>query len=84
MNCLFVGEPLPGMGPKSNGSSIVPSAKVCQPAGCSCSTWIFLRTTGGHKTCVRESERVLRRTPGPLLAIPVEAAVAPRLSASQE
>ena len=30
------------------------------------------------------SERVLRRTPCPLLAIPVEAAVAPRLSASQE
>ena len=28
------------------------------------------------------SERVLRRTPCPLLAIPVEAAVAPRLSAS--
>ena len=30
------------------------------------------------------SERVLRRTPCPLLAIPVEAVVAPRLSASQE
>jgi nucleotide-binding universal stress UspA family protein len=30
------------------------------------------------------SERVLRRTPCPLLAIPVEAAVAPRLSDSQE
>jgi nucleotide-binding universal stress UspA family protein len=30
------------------------------------------------------SERVLRRTPCPLLAIPVEAAVAPRLSPSQE
>jgi hypothetical protein len=30
------------------------------------------------------SERVLRRTPCPLLAIPVDAAVAPRLSASQE
>ena len=30
------------------------------------------------------SERVLRRTPCPLRAIPVEAAVAPRLSASQE
>ena len=30
------------------------------------------------------SERVLRRTPCPLLAIPVEAAVTPRLSASQE
>ena len=30
------------------------------------------------------SERVLRQTPCPLLAIPVEAAVTPRLSASQE
>jgi nucleotide-binding universal stress UspA family protein len=30
------------------------------------------------------SERVLRRTPCPLLAIPAEAAVAPRLSPSQE
>jgi nucleotide-binding universal stress UspA family protein len=30
------------------------------------------------------SERVLRRTPCPLLAIPAEAAVTPRLSASQE
>jgi nucleotide-binding universal stress UspA family protein len=30
------------------------------------------------------SERVLRRTPCPLLAIPVEATVTPRLSASQE
>ena len=30
------------------------------------------------------SERVLRRTPCPLLAIPVEAAVTPRLSGSQE
>ena len=29
------------------------------------------------------SERVLRRTPCPLLAIPVESAVAPRLSDSQ-
>ena len=30
------------------------------------------------------SEQVLRRTPCPLLAIPVEAAVTPRLSATQE
>jgi nucleotide-binding universal stress UspA family protein len=30
------------------------------------------------------SERVLRQTPCPLLAIPVEAAVTPRLSTSQE
>jgi nucleotide-binding universal stress UspA family protein len=30
------------------------------------------------------SERVLRRAPCPLLAIPAEAAVAPRLSPSQE
>ena len=30
------------------------------------------------------SERVLHRAPCPLLAIPVEAAVTPRLSASQE
>jgi nucleotide-binding universal stress UspA family protein len=30
------------------------------------------------------SERVLRQSPCPLLAIPVSAAVAPRLSASQE
>jgi nucleotide-binding universal stress UspA family protein len=30
------------------------------------------------------SERVLRRTPCPLLAIPVAAAVVPRLSASPE
>ena len=30
------------------------------------------------------SERVLRRTPCPILAIPVEAAVTPRLSANQE
>src|SRR4030095_8363091 len=45
------------IGPKANGPHTVPSAKVCQPAGCSCSTCILPRTTGGHATCVREEER---------------------------
>ena len=39
----------------------------------------FLDTLRGS-----HSERVLRRTPCPLLAIPVDAVVASRLSASQE
>jgi hypothetical protein len=44
------------IGPKANGPHTVPSATVCQPAGCSCSTCILPHTTGGHKTCVREGK----------------------------
>jgi hypothetical protein len=58
--CLVWDQRPSSIGPKANGSYTVPSAKVCQPAGCSCSTCIFLHTKGGHKTYAWEEERTLR------------------------
>ena len=60
---------------------------IVQMAGYMATDLIVMATDGrnGFLDALRgsHSERVLRRTPCPLLAIPVEAAVAPRLSASQ-
>lgn len=60
---------------------------IVQMASSMASDLIVMSTDGRHGflDALRgsHSERVLRRTPCPLLAIPVEAAVTPRLSASQ-
>jgi nucleotide-binding universal stress UspA family protein len=61
---------------------------IVQTASDMATNLIVMSTDGRHGflDALRgsHSERVLRRTPCPLLAIPVEAPVAPRLSASQE
>jgi hypothetical protein len=61
---------------------------IVQMAGDMDTNLIVMSTDGRHGflDALRgsHSERVLHRAPCPLLAIPVEAAVAPRLSASQE
>ena len=60
---------------------------IVQMAGYMATDLIVMATDGrnGFLDALRgsHSERVLRRTPSPLLAIPVEAAVVPKLSASQ-
>ena len=60
---------------------------IVQMAGYMATDLIVMATDGrnGFLDAMRgsHSERVLRRTPSPLLAIPVEAAVVPKLSASQ-
>jgi nucleotide-binding universal stress UspA family protein len=94
---LFVGAPgdapavrCPAV-PGWQWSSIVQSGNVIdaivQTASNMATNLIVMSTDGRHGflDALRgsHSERVLRRTPCPLLAIPVEAAVIPRLSARQ-
>jgi nucleotide-binding universal stress UspA family protein len=95
---LFVGAPgdapavrCPAV-PGWQWNSIVQSGNVIdaivQTASDMAASLIVMSTDGrnGFLDALRgsHSERVLQRTPCPLLAIPVEAAVAPRLSASPE